>query len=136
MGDVGDVYLQMPTAVGAALDVYGVVKIAGGFAVDGDDREVAKIFAALAFYFADWDGAARSFLEDRVGKCVWEMMLANDDFDVDAEVAGAAQDFDDASSWRSAATSVAGDLDVHYGAVQFGKNWEALGADCLMIGYR
>jgi hypothetical protein len=37
LGDVGDVDLQLPVAVGQALDVDGVIEVAGGFAVDGDD---------------------------------------------------------------------------------------------------
>ena len=37
VGDVGDVYLKEPAAVVAALDVNGVVEVAGGFAVNGDD---------------------------------------------------------------------------------------------------
>ena len=113
------------------LDVNGVVEIAGGFAVDGDDGEVAKIFAALVFCFGDGNGAAGGFLQDCGGKCVREVMLADDDFDVDAEVAGAAEDFYDASGWRGAAARVAGELDVDYGAVEFGKDWEALGASPL-----
>jgi hypothetical protein len=60
--DVGDVNLKMPAAVGAALDVNGVVEIAGGFAVDGDDGEFTKILAALAFCFGDRDGAAGGFV--------------------------------------------------------------------------
>src|ERR1700719_2890047 len=49
VGAVGDVHLKMPAAVGLTLDVNSVVEIAGGFAVDGDDGEVAKILAALVF---------------------------------------------------------------------------------------
>src|SRR5215470_17508015 len=37
--DVGDVHLQEPAAVFAALDVNGIVEIAGGFAVNGDDGQ-------------------------------------------------------------------------------------------------
>src|SRR6202051_3331738 len=112
MGNVSDVYLKMPAAGGAAFAINGVVEIAGGFAVDGDDGEVAKILADCAFCVADGSGAARGFLQNFGGKCVREVMLANDDFDVDAEVAGAAEDFDDASGGRRAATRVAGELDV------------------------
>ena len=43
--DVGDMHLQVPRAIFATLDVHGVVEVAGGFAVDGDDGEVAKVFA-------------------------------------------------------------------------------------------
>ena len=48
-----------------------------------------------------------------------QVMLANDDFDVDAEIAGAAENFDDASGGRSAAARKAQDLDVDDGAVEF-----------------
>jgi hypothetical protein len=133
MGDVGDVDLKMPTAVGLTFDVNGVVEIAGGFAVDGDDGDVTKILAALVFCFGDGNGATVGFLQDCGGKCVREVMLANDDFDIDAEVAGTAEDFYDASGWRCAATRVAGELDVDYGAVEFGENWEALRAGSLVI---
>ncbi len=46
-------------------------------------------------------------------------MLANDDFDVDAEIAGAAENFDDASGGRCAAARKAENLDVDDGAVEF-----------------
>ena len=42
----------------------------------------------------------------RVGK----MMLANNDFGIHAEIAGAAEDFDDASGGRSAAARIAEEL--------------------------
>src|SRR3984893_16739274 len=131
MRDVGDVYLKMPAAVGAALYVNGVIEIAGGVAVDGDDGEVAKIFAALAFCFGEGNCPAYGLLKQCGGKCVREVMLTNDDFDVDAEVAGAAKDFHDASGWRGAATRVSREIDVHCGAVEFGKNREALRATMI-----
>ncbi len=55
-------------------------------------------------------------------------MLADDDFDVDAEVAGAAENFDDASDGRSAAARITGELDIDYGAVEFGENGQAFRA--------
>ncbi len=48
MGDIGDVYLEMPAAR-TALDVNGIVEIARGVAIDGDDRQMAKIAAAIEF---------------------------------------------------------------------------------------
>ena len=62
-----------------------------------------------------------SLPQDFVGKCVREVVLADDDFDVDADVAGAAEDFDDAARRRGAATREARDFDVDDGAVEFGK---------------
>ena len=50
---------------------------------------------------------------------VRQVMLADDDFDVDAEIAGAAENFDDAAGRRSAAARKAQNLDVDDGAVEF-----------------
>jgi len=46
VGDVGDVDLQKPAAVFAAFDVDGVVEVARGFAINGDNGQAAKILAA------------------------------------------------------------------------------------------
>ena len=46
VADVGDVDLEFEVAVGEGLDEDGVVEVAGGFAVDGDDGEVAEVAAA------------------------------------------------------------------------------------------
>ena len=53
VSDVGDVHLQEPAAIVAALDINGVVEIARGFAVDGDDGKFAKIFPAGPVAFGD-----------------------------------------------------------------------------------
>ena len=53
------------------------------------------------------------------GKYVREVMLANDDLDVDAEIAGTAENFDDASGGGSAAAGKLQHLDVDDGAVEF-----------------
>ena len=57
MRDISDVHLEMPVAVRASLDINGVIEIARGFAVDGNDRQAAKIFAACALGIADRRGA-------------------------------------------------------------------------------
>ena len=48
---IGDVDLQSPVAVGEWLNPHGVVEVAGGFAVDCNDIEVAKITAAVELSF-------------------------------------------------------------------------------------
>jgi hypothetical protein len=53
VSDVGNVNLEEPSAIVAALDVNGVVEITSGFAVDGDDGKFAKIFAASTIGFGD-----------------------------------------------------------------------------------
>ena len=64
VSDVGNVDLQEPATIFAAIDVNGVVEIAGGFAIDRDDGEIAKIFAAGAFGFRDGKGETLSFLQN------------------------------------------------------------------------
>src|SRR6266849_3137842 len=94
---VGDVDLQVPAAVGAMLDVDGVVEIARGLSIDGDDRQVAKIFAGGALGFVDGLRATLGFVQNFGGEGMREMMLANDDFSVDTEFAGATEDLNDAA---------------------------------------
>ena len=48
-------------------------------------------------------------------------MLADNDFDVDADFAGPAENFDHASRWREAALRKARHFHVHNGAIQFRK---------------
>ena len=63
VGDVGDVDLQEPAAIFATLDVNGIVEIARGFAVDGDDGKFAKIFAASAIGLGDGKSEALGFFQ-------------------------------------------------------------------------
>src|ERR1700735_1057982 len=48
-------------------------------------------------------------------------MLANYDFDVHADLAGAAENFQDASDGPGAPLGITLDFDVHDGAIEFGK---------------
>src|SRR5260370_1426695 len=119
MRDIGDVDLQVPAAIGAMLDVNGVVEIARSLAVNGDDRQVAKVLAAAALGFADGLGTALGFVKDFGGEDMREMMLADDDFGVDAKVARATENFDDAAGRRCAAVGETEQLDVDDGAIKF-----------------
>src|SRR6266481_3665945 len=125
MRDIGDVHLQVPSAVGAMLDVNGVVEIARGLSIDCDDRQVAEIFAAPTLHFAYRLRASLGFVQDLGREDVREMVLANDDFGVDAEIAGAAENFDDATGGRCAAAREAEQLDVDDGTVEFIQAWDA-----------
>ena len=49
VADVGDVDLELGVAVGQRRNEDGVVEVAGGLAVDGDDGEAAEVFAAGEF---------------------------------------------------------------------------------------
>src|SRR5947209_16585837 len=134
MRDVGDVHLQVPAAIGTALDVNGVVEIARGFAVNGDDGNAAEIFAAGTLVLSERLGAVLGFVEDLARKLMREMMLADDDFGVDADFAGAAEDFDDAAGGSSAAAWIPDELDVYYGAIEFGEVRDAPATSAAIIG--
>ena len=79
------------------VDEDGVVEVAGGFAVDGDDRQIAEV-AAGGDDFGVEMGDFAGFGEDFVGEDAREMVLADNDLDVDAEVVRMAEDFDDAAA--------------------------------------
>src|SRR5208337_5514700 len=110
----------------AALDVNGVVEVAGGFAVNGDDREFAEIFPAGAVVFRNGQGEALGLLQNFAGEGVGKMMLADDDFGIHTEIAGAAEDFDDAAGGRSAGARIAEEFDIDDGAIELGNVGEAL----------
>src|SRR5262249_36521054 len=121
MRDVRDVHLQVPAGkaarlCGQAFDIHGVVKVARGFSVDGDDGQAAEVFAAGAVDFADGHRAALCLLRDFGGEVMRKMVLANDDLGVHAEIAGASENFDDATGGRGAAARKPGKLNVDDGA--------------------
>ncbi|SPE19890.1 hypothetical protein SBA5_250120 [Candidatus Sulfotelmatomonas gaucii] len=125
MGYVGDVDLELVAAVRALADEDGVVKILGGFAVDGDDGEGAEVAAAGDFGGVEMsDGASfgedggvemsdgASFGEDVFGKDAQELMLADRDFDVDAEVVGRTEDFNHTADGRARGSGPTGDFGI------------------------
>lgn len=57
-----------------------------------------------------------------------QMVLANDDFGIDAEIAGAAEDFDNASGGSGATTAVANEFGIDDSAIEFGDVRKALAA--------
>jgi hypothetical protein len=67
---------------------------------------------------------------------VRQVVLANDDFGVDPEIAGAAKDFDNASGGSAAATAVANEFGIDDGAIEFGDVRKALAASGLFFGGR
>ena len=89
--------LQRVIAVGQPVHPHGVVEIAGGFAVDGDDVEFAKIAAAGDLFVRDAAGNGSRLIEHVIGKMMRDVMRADQDFDVDAEVVRMAQHLDDAA---------------------------------------
>ena len=120
-------------AVGQAIYPDGVVEIAGGFAVDGDDGERAEIAAAGEFRLADGLRHAFGLLHHFGRKAVREVVFADDDFDVDAEIVGVAQDLDHAAHRTGALFRVLQQLHVHDHAVQLfdGSGLERTDADAV-----
>src|SRR5215470_10471961 len=119
MRHVGDVHLQQPAAVVAAFDVDGIVEIAGGLAVNGDDGKPAKILAAAELGVRNGTSELFGFFRDFGGESMRQVVLANNDFGVYAEFAGAAEDFDDAAGGSRAISAVAKEFGVDDGAVKF-----------------
>ncbi len=76
---------------------HGVVEIPRGFAVDGDDIEVAKIAAAGELGRRNRSGNGAGLFQNLVGKVMRDVMRTDENLDVDAEVVGQAEDFDDAA---------------------------------------
>ena len=114
MGDVGDVDLQLEVAVVEAADGDGIVEVARGFAVDGDDGEIAEVASGAGFGRVD-DGLNRLCCgQDFWRKAVRQMEFANDDFDVYAEVVLVAEDLDDFATGILSGAGPVGDFDVDY----------------------
>jgi hypothetical protein len=67
---------------------------------------------------------------------VRQVVLANDDFGVDAEIAGTAEDFNDASNGSRAAAAVANEFGIDDGAIEFGDVREALATSRLFLRAR
>ena len=80
------------------LNPYGVIEIARGFAVDGDDIQITEIAPAGKLVREDHRGDGSRLLQNLVGKMMRNVMRADQDLDIDAEVAGHAQDLDDPSN--------------------------------------
>jgi hypothetical protein len=113
-------------------DVYRIIEIARRFAIDGYDRQMAKIPAPLAFGVPDGPGGLPCLLLDIVRKSMRQMMFSNQNFHVEAEFTGLPQDFDDTANCRNAGARESGDLNVHDGSIQFGQAqrprlWKLLG---------
>ena len=118
VGHVGDVNLEEPAAVFTALDVHGVVEVAGGFAVDRDDGKLAKILATGTVGFGDGMSDLIGVVDDFGSKGVRQVMLTDDDFGVHAEVARAAENFGDPSGRSGTTAAVADEFGVDDGSIE------------------
>ena len=95
MRDVGDVDTDLHVAVGKFAKGDGVVEIASGIGVDGDDEVATEIFPSSRA-IGEFDGGKRlGFGESFGGESGWEIKFPNDREDVDAWIGGAAEAFDE-----------------------------------------
>ena len=118
MGHVGDVDLQQVVAVGLPLDVDGVVEVLGVFAVNGDDGQVAEVLAIDQLGAVNFLRDAAGFGQHVLFKQAGQVVLADHDFHVEAELARVAQQLDHAAARRAASAGVARDFYVHHCVVQ------------------
>ena len=131
---IGDVDLQMPATVLAMFHVDRVIEIARGLTIDGDDWQVAEILAARALA-SDTGSARRSASShDLRGKGMGKMMLADDDFRVDAKFAGTAQNLDDAAGGSGASARIMKQLNIDDGTIEFRDVGETTIARGLFLG--
>jgi hypothetical protein len=95
VGDVGDVDANLHVAVGKFAEGDGVVEIAGGVGVDGDDEVATKIFPSDRA-IGKFDGGKRFGLgEGFGGESGGKVEFSDDGKDIDAGIGGAAESFDE-----------------------------------------
>ena len=128
MCDIGDMDLQMPTAVFAAFDVNCVVEVSRRLAINGNDRQAAKIFSLSQFLFGGKLCTMIGFCQYGTRKFMRQMMLANNNLGVDAQFPGAAENFQHAAARRGTGARKAQDLNVHDRAIEFVEAGNALAA--------
>src|SRR5262249_10844063 len=83
-------------AVGHAAHRDGIVEVAGGFAIDGDDGHVAVVATMLELPGVNDRLKALRLLQDLDGEAMRQVEFTNDDLDIDAEVVLVTENFDDA----------------------------------------
>ena len=78
MGDVGDVNADFDVALGKFAERDGVIEIAGGIGIDGDNEVAAEIFSADGAV-GEFDGGKRfGFGESFSGKSGGEIKFPDD----------------------------------------------------------
>jgi hypothetical protein len=95
VGDVGDVDADLHVAVGKFAKRDGVVEIAGGVGVDGDDKVATKILPADGA-IGEFDGGKGFGLGESFGReSGGEIEFPDDGKDIDAWIGGSAESFDE-----------------------------------------
>ena len=119
---VRDMHVQGEVAVGKAIHPHGVVKVAGRLAVDGHDVVGAKVFAPRQFQRPDLAIDGAGLIENVRRESMRDVVFADDDLNVDAEIIGAPEHFDDTPNGGLAFGGKLNHLRFHDVAVQiFGR---------------
>src|SRR6185437_12682364 len=118
LGHVGNVDLEPPVAgCGIMLNQHGVIKVAGRFAVDGDDGQMAEVAPRGYFLWvkmSDGEGLGQHVLREDT----WQVVLADDHLNVDAEIFFMAENLDDTASRGAFLLRPMRDLDIDNQALQ------------------
>src|ERR1019366_2140811 len=129
VGYVGDVDLQFVVAIFQLADVDGIVEIARGFAIDGDNRKLAGIAAGTQGFGRDVGGNGLGFFDHCWRKAVGQVKLADHDLDIDAEVVFFAECFDYAATRVLRGAWPVGDFHVDDYAFQIPR----IGVNCGFV---
>src|SRR6267143_424168 len=133
MRDVRDVDLEVPASISAMLDVDGIVKVARGFAVNGDDGKMAKILAPVAIRIAHRLRTNLRFLQSFSRERMREVVFADDNLGVNAEFAGTAEYFNDPARGGCAPARITHQLDVDNCPVELLHARDASSSDACFI---
>ena len=95
VGDIGDVNADFDVALGKFAKGDGVIEIAGGIGIDGDNEVAAEIFSANGAIGEFDGGKGFGFGQGIGGKGGGEIKFTNDGEDIDPRVGGAAEAFDE-----------------------------------------
>ena len=98
MRNVSDVDLELEIPVREALHNHGVVEVARGFAIDGDDGQRTKVAAMPELAGGNDRLELLRLLQYLDREAVRKMKLADDDLDIDAEVVFVAENLDDTAA--------------------------------------
>ncbi len=134
MRDVGDVHVQNELAIVEAIHPNGVVEVARGFTVDGDDVVATEISTSRGVGRAGVQRHVVGFQQHRGGEGVRQTVFADDHFDVDAEVVALPEHFDDATHAQAPAVGRFHHFRMYDQAVQVlgGDSALGCGADAVL----
>jgi hypothetical protein len=141
VADVGDVDIEAEIAFRQLFNPNSIVEVAGGFAINGHHIKAAEIASDGNLFGGNRLACTLRLLDYFGGKAVREMMLADRDFDIDAEIVNVTEDLDNAPrgvriAIRELENFNVNDNPVRYGcrtgssdavSLYFGRSFETLG---------